>query len=191
MSIYTPQSGLSPAFNDAINRGIEVITDPREGIVQHLLNGDAKALIVAWRGPLDPDAFVETTNAERGDGSVTLVHPGDALYRLPSNIEAEHLNVRMGVPLWVLGWQNRRPITLAMGLYHPLFSSASLDVFSPQSGRHLRRFYLIDHRVPPEQRTRDYAEWKAHCDQGELDELGARLTPQHPLQAPVWPVNQA
>lgn len=189
MSIYTAKTGLACAINEAINLGMETAVDPAQGIIQQLLHGDEKALVIAWRGPIDPRAFHEDADPRRGDGAVTLVRPGDELYRLPNNIDIDSLNIRMGVPLWVLGWENHGPITLAMGLFHPLFCSASLDVFSPQSGERLIRLYVVDHRVPEDELTPDYVEWKRHVDNVELEELDALLMRSKPRLAPAWPLS--
>lgn len=187
MALYTQQTGLAPAFTETVNIGLQQIVDPAQGLLQQLLDGSAKALIIHWRGPLQPEAFGDDAEKGRGDGSVALVRPGDPLYRLPANVDQAALNIRMGVPLWVLGWEQQQPITLAMGLMYPLFASASLDVFSPQSGRHLARFYFADGRVPESKQNRDYMEWKSHCDTIELQELDVLLRPNPPEQAPRWP----
>lgn len=188
MTIYTTKTGLASAINETIKLGMETAIDPAQGIIQQLLHGDPKALIIAWRGPMNPGAFHDDADPRRGDGAVTLARPGDALYRLPSNIDIDNLNIRMGVPLWLLGWENHAPITLAAGLFHPLFCSASLDVFSPESAEHLSRIYQIDHRVPEDRLNSDYVEWKAYWDECELQELDALLNPSLPNRAPTWPL---
>lgn len=187
MSIYTAKTGLACAINESINLGMEAAVDPAQGIIQQLLHGDEKALVIAWRGPMDPRAFHEDADPHRGDGTISLVRPGDELYRLPNNIDISSLNIRMGVPLWVLGWENHVPITLAMGLFHPLFCSANLDVFSPKSGERLIRLYVVDHRVPDDELTPDHLEWKRHCENVDLEELDAQLQASKPKIAPVWP----
>jgi hypothetical protein len=52
----------------------------------------------------------------------------------------------MGVPLWVVGHGGGTLIPLAAGLFHPLFTSATLDFWSPDTGRWLTRFYFCDPR---------------------------------------------
>ncbi len=117
-----------------------------------------------------------------------LVRPGDPLFQMPANIASKRLNIRLGVPLWTLGWQGDHPITLAMGLFYPLLSSASLDVFCQETGNYLSRFYFIDKRdAPADQLNEDYVEWKAHCDCRELEEWGVQLSADRPSWAPHWP----
>jgi hypothetical protein len=188
MSIYTKQSGLAAGFHDAIVLGIQAITEPAHGLLRQLLHGDSKALIIAWGGPLEGCAFHQDADPIRGDGRVKLVRPGDPLFQMPTNIASKRLNIRVGVPLWILGWQGDRPITLAMGLFYPLLSSASLDVFCQETGHYLSRFYFIDKRdAPAEQLDEDYMEWKTHCESRELEEWGVQLSADCPSWAPHWP----
>lgn len=187
MSIYTKSAGLAKGFHEAVLLGIQTIAEPANGLLLPLLHGDNKALIIDWKGSLNEETFQQAANPARGDGDTRMTRPGDPLFQMPVNIDSQQLNIRMGVPLWVLGWRDERPITLAMGLFHPVLSSASLDLYCPKTSHHLSRLYFIDEREIQEEEPSDYyLAWREYSESRDLEAWDVQLADQPTERAPQW-----
>lgn len=149
MTIYTPKVGVAPGLVNAIQHGMRAAADPKQGITADLLNGYAKLLVIHWCGPTTDAGIDQDWDAGRGDGRIELQYdlgsgpPGRGLL-VPANVDLGEVNIRMGVPLWVVGHADGMLVPLAAGLFHPLFTSATLDFWSPDTGRWLTRFYFCD-----------------------------------------------
>ncbi len=147
MTLYVPRVGIALGLSKAIQHGLTTVANPREGLAAHLLSGHRKQLLLHWRGAIGCDQFDEQWDPSRGDG---LIHfdgePDGSSMRLPlpPNVDIKPLNIRMGVPLWVIGQRGNTSVALAFGLYHPLFTSAQLDFYNPDNHRFLSRMYFID-----------------------------------------------
>ena len=152
MTIYTPKVGVAPGLVSAIQHGMRAAADPQQGIAGRLLDGYAKLLVIHWRGPITDEGIGEEWDAGRGDGRIELQYdlgsgpPGRGLL-VPGNVDLGEVNIRMGCPLWIVGHSDQMAVPLAAGLFHPLFTSATLDFWSPNTGRWLTRHYFCDPRV--------------------------------------------
>jgi hypothetical protein len=148
MSLYIPKEGIALGLSRAIQRGMLQAASP-QGLAPELLNGKRKQLIIHWCGTTNLLEFDESWDPGRGDGRIELDHymgSGGRGLPLPPNVDIERLNIRMGVPLWVVSRRDGKPLPLAYGLFHPLFTSAQLDFYNPDNGRYLSRMYFIDPR---------------------------------------------
>jgi hypothetical protein len=148
MSLYIPQVGIAAGLTRAIQHGMLQAASP-QGLAPELLNGKRKQLIIHWAGTTDLLAFDEAWDPARGDGRIELdldLGTDGRGLPVPPNVELDRLNIRMGVPLWVLAQRGGKRLALAYGLFHPLFTSAQLDFYSPDNNRFLTRMYFIDPR---------------------------------------------
>lgn len=143
----------------ALTEAIEKITIPTPEI---LLKGSMKVILVGWFGPLDD---LESSDLDRGDGFFQILRENEPGYQQipgvfdrPSALYAREPNIRMGVPFWLLHSTSPQALmagkaatTLATGHIHPLYNSATVDVYCPSSGEHQCRRYVMDFRTPPDQ----------------------------------------
>jgi hypothetical protein len=188
----------------ALNRAILTACLPGGGILPHLLDGTPKSLVAFWCGGEqgDPDSYDEV----RGDGHIVLQRPGADFYITPWFAGEDH-NIRAGIPLVLL--QNppcARPQAgpvLALGLLHPLFASATVEIYHRVTGEAQERLYLVDPRahidhsgrllpaamLSPDRRATqpDAAEWPTATEQqSRLREMGCgalNLPPTAPVLA--------
>lgn len=135
------------SMGKSVNVGLALLTTTPPLAIQ-MLDGRDKVIIIEWNGDID-DVRLEDFDPQRGDGRVTIVRPGDRLYQVPPSVDledAEH-NIRAGVPLWLLNTLTRRPIVLGVGVYHPVYSSASMVYYDTATGRKNASYYHGDPRI--------------------------------------------
>ncbi len=146
MSLYIPNVGIAAGLTAAIQRGMTYAGSP-QGLAPALLHGHRKQLICRWYGTTDLLAFDEHWDPGRGDGLIELdYHPGEGGrgLPLPPNLPASPLNIRMGVPMWVVGTKDGQVVPLGFGLFHPLYTCAQLDFYNPDNRRFLTRMFYAD-----------------------------------------------
>lgn len=147
MALYSPETGFAAGLNQLINDALLHIAQPTEPFLIRLLDGTWKVLSIEWKGPLNDQALCDEEPDQWGDWRVGMhTCSADPLYVAPPTVSMEQLNIRMGVPLWVYGWDGDERIAIAGGLFHPLFTSATLDVWNTADGRHAERLYVADPR---------------------------------------------
>lgn len=187
----------------ALNRAILEACLPGAGIVPQLLDGTPKVLMAFWCGGVDGD--LESYDEARGDGGLRVLRPGDRLYFPQWYLQPEH-NIRAGVPLWLVRNEPHQEFdagtVLAMGLLHPLYASATIRMYHPETGEAQDEFYLSDPRVAvnqagrllqaseltPERRATqpNPAEWvPPHEQRKRLTEMGG-LSVELPPHAPEF-----
>lgn len=179
MALYSPKLGLAAGIGQLLNAFLEKAIDPQGPYIARLLDGRGKTMSIEWRGPFTATAMQEEPDERRGDGAIGFhTLPADPLYALPPELDFQDLNIRMGVPLWVYGWLEGERTAIAAGLFHPLYVSATMDFWTPETGLHEKRLYVHDPRLTDE----DYAEMPQQLrgmqEMGKLASIGAALPEQ-------------
>lgn len=127
---------LNPRVHEAINDGLLYFADPRNGIAGQLLDGTNKCLVIHSQPKLTQRQF-------------ELLRPGDPGFDVPNFIwtalQKGELNIRAGVPLWVMGWHKQEKCVLGAGVYHPLTTSATLHLLA--KGKPFDTVYFSDPRL--------------------------------------------
>lgn len=159
----------------------------REPLLVRLAKPGRRVLIVAWCGELDPDRplAMDDFDPDRGDGWVHLAEPGEPLYRLPIMAGNPPMpvtyNPRISTPLWLLHCppsslpflvMNPEGVditVLATGAVHPLFCSATVDVYHPHIGSADCRRYLV--------LEREGQDLTADEQMAQLEDMSAGLNP--------------
>ena len=179
--IYSETNGVAPGIQKVIDCSLLLLSTPP--LMARLLKGDPKAINVFWEGdPSDAKDF----DLLRGDGHLQLAQDGTPPYLLPPYWMPD-TNIRAAVPFWLLKSQdeNRKtPYVLAVGAFHPRWSSASLDLYCPIHQHHLVSMYFADPRVDLNNLPED---WPSIEEQKrslwEIEgrpNLGAPFAPLHP-----------
>jgi hypothetical protein len=142
-----PHPALPKSIGLGLNLGIAVISTTSHLAIQ-MLDARDKVIIIEWNGDLD-DVREDDFQPERGDGRVTLVKPGDRLYQVPPSIDPDDAghNMRTGVPLWLLNTTRRVPVVLGIGVFHPIYTGASMVYYDITTGRKSFSAYHSDPRI--------------------------------------------
>jgi len=193
----TPMITFSMGLHLALNQAILQACLPGGGVMPALLDGTPKSLIAFWCG--GQDGHPGTFQPERGDGRLLLKRPGDFLYFEPWFVPPDH-NIRAGVPLWLLcnepGQEPGPGAVLALGVLHPLFCSATVQTYHPETGEALDMLYLNDPRVEVNRHGRlkplsEVSESRKHTQPNPMEWLTAgeqqsRLREMHglPIELP-------
>lgn len=172
----------------ALTRAIERTTMPALPV---LLTGTPKVILIGWFGDLsDLNSF----DPDQGDGLFQVLEEGDPRYQpLPPALlhtRSPEPNVRMGVPFWLLAAPSpaalerdpRSSTTLATGCIHPLYNSATADVYCPESGMFQCRRYVLDYRTDPS----DVADLQYSLDQQKAVTQMGGTPATAPLKAPRY-----
>lgn len=183
---------LSPGPLQALTEALDRLTMPAPEV---LLTGQKKVILIGWFGnPAQLDDF----DPSRGDGLAQILLDTDPGYQMiPGPFSPGRQpglfrkpNIRMGVPFWLL-WARtpsalmERPdhaITLAIGHIHPLYNSATADVYDPETGEHQCRRYVMDYRLSEEETSDPKVSLQ---QQDHLRKLGGQ-PPHGPAQAPHY-----
>jgi hypothetical protein len=185
MALYSPERGLAAGIGLMINELLVTAIDPGQPYIHRLLDGHGKTLSIEWCGPFTERALLDEPDERRGDGAIRLhTRSDDPLYALPPDLEMEELNIRMGVPLWVYGWLDGERTAIAAGLFHPLYVSATLDFWAPESGLHERRLYIFDPRLTDEELKQEPPPLRKMTEMAKLEAIGAGLPERRPQFRP-------
>lgn len=134
----------------AVNLGIVLLSSTNQLSVQ-LLDGRDKVIVIEWNGDTSQIDDPENFDPLRGDGRVTITYPGQMSYQVPPSTDLDDINhnIRMAVPVWVLNTAMRKPVVLGMGHFFPLYTSAGMVFYDPQTRRKTGTYYMGDPRVRP------------------------------------------
>lgn len=186
MTLYSPEMGLAAGIGEMINDALLTAIDPQRPFLQQLLNGYSKSLSLEWNGEFSTEALLDGPDPRREDGILTLhTRPDDPLRKPPVGLNYETLNIRMGVPLWIYGWHNRQKTVIASGLLHPFFTSATIDVWSPETGLHERRLYVHDPRITDEELEEMPPQLRRQAEMAKLESINAGLPRERPPVRPT------
>lgn len=185
--IYSSIHGVASGITKAVNRALLLCTTTGQ-TASRFLDGTPKVITLFWEG--DPIVGTqEDFEPERGDGRVEILYPGCAGYVLPPhwNLQDAACNIRAGVPMWLLksGDEHQpEPYVLGMGVLHPRWSSATLDLYCSASRDRLCRTYFGDPRRDfnqPQPNWPSIKEQKAQiAEAGGMPRTGPDRAPRHP-----------
>lgn len=173
----------------ALSRSIQIVTLPGP-FTEAMLSGKPKTLISLWCGDLDKDE--ESYSSARGDGTTILSQPGDPLYCLPAGRFTGHPgfdpspNIRAGIPIWLLNSTSMLQLddptkvkVIAVGNVHPLFNTATMDVY--RDGQWQCRRYCYDVRL----NRSEVINLDVEQQFDQIEEMGGDLGPTCSV-APSW-----
>lgn len=182
MALYSRETGFAAGLNQLINEALLHIADPQEPILARLLDGTYKVLSIEWKGPFTDQALCDEEPDEWGNWRVGLhTCNADPLYLCPPTVNTATLNIRMGVPLWVYGWRENERVAIAAGLFHPLFTSTTLDVWNTDDGQHAERLYVAD---PRDSDSEEPLQLRRQWQMARLESSGGHLPMPKPFKRP-------